>query len=430
MIRKRYKAEEFNGKTITFYSYKGGVGRTMSLINIACLMKKQAKKVLLIDWDLEAPGLHSYFEESSKKEKGLVELITNVKRFFSNADKNNEENGYNRYLNLKLKEYISYDLKLKDHDLGIDFIRAGKFDDGYIDRLNAIDWMGFYKNSPAFFRTFAGYLESRYDYILIDSRTGLADTSGICAMLMPQILVLVFALNEQNLDGVLRIAKQSIEYRFRSLDYRDLTILPLPSRIDKENSEELAKWIEKYRQRFEDLFKESYLLDKDECNLANYFNLAKIEYKPMYAYGEKIPVLEEKEFTNDLFISYHYMQFFKLIEMEEPIWGILTDEQTETIKRAKEFLENGKNFYNQRNFRNSCAEFEKACELYPAIDIDFFQWGNALFQLAELQEDMKFFNQSLEKYTEGEKTGKWKKSQYYDPNIVQAMTIPTEIKQQ
>lgn len=57
------------GQIITFYSYKGGTGRTMALANIACLLGKRAfgqdpnrpLRILALDWDLEAPGLHRYF---------------------------------------------------------------------------------------------------------------------------------------------------------------------------------------------------------------------------------------------------------------------------------------------------------------------------------------------------------------------------------
>ena len=46
---------------ITFYSYKGGVGRSMALANVATLLSKWGKRVLMIDWDLEAPGLENFF---------------------------------------------------------------------------------------------------------------------------------------------------------------------------------------------------------------------------------------------------------------------------------------------------------------------------------------------------------------------------------
>jgi MinD-like ATPase involved in chromosome partitioning or flagellar assembly len=36
------------GQLITFYSYKGGTGRTMALVNVACLMAKEGRRVLAI----------------------------------------------------------------------------------------------------------------------------------------------------------------------------------------------------------------------------------------------------------------------------------------------------------------------------------------------------------------------------------------------
>ena len=47
----------------TFYSYKGGVGRSMALANVAALLARAGHRVLAIDWDLEAPGLERYFTE-------------------------------------------------------------------------------------------------------------------------------------------------------------------------------------------------------------------------------------------------------------------------------------------------------------------------------------------------------------------------------
>ena len=60
--------ERVPGRIITFYSYKGGTGRSMALANIAFLLARglagdpaqtatRARRVLMIDWDLEAPGL-------------------------------------------------------------------------------------------------------------------------------------------------------------------------------------------------------------------------------------------------------------------------------------------------------------------------------------------------------------------------------------
>ncbi|MEA2758060.1 MAG: hypothetical protein QOH65_673 [Methylobacteriaceae bacterium] len=45
----------------TFYSYKGGVGRSMALANIAETLHEKGLRVIMIDWDLEAPGLETFF---------------------------------------------------------------------------------------------------------------------------------------------------------------------------------------------------------------------------------------------------------------------------------------------------------------------------------------------------------------------------------
>jgi len=47
---------------VTFYSFKGGVGRSMALANIAVLLASRGQRVLCVDWDLEAPGLERYFD--------------------------------------------------------------------------------------------------------------------------------------------------------------------------------------------------------------------------------------------------------------------------------------------------------------------------------------------------------------------------------
>src|SRR5271168_483755 len=49
------------GKVVTFYSYKGGVGRSFAVANIAVILAQWGYRVLAVDWDIEAPGLHHYF---------------------------------------------------------------------------------------------------------------------------------------------------------------------------------------------------------------------------------------------------------------------------------------------------------------------------------------------------------------------------------
>src|SRR5437016_9187468 len=73
------------GTVVTFYSYKGGVGRTMALANVAALLTTWGKKVLVVDWDLEAPGVeHFFFQNSSDdltrihQRTGLIDMLTEL----------------------------------------------------------------------------------------------------------------------------------------------------------------------------------------------------------------------------------------------------------------------------------------------------------------------------------------------------------------
>src|SRR6266498_1170762 len=65
----------------TFYSYKGGVGRSLALANVAALLVRRGHRVVLMDFDLEAPGLDTFSELVDTKEKlGIVEYVAEFQR--------------------------------------------------------------------------------------------------------------------------------------------------------------------------------------------------------------------------------------------------------------------------------------------------------------------------------------------------------------
>src|SRR5580692_11373070 len=73
---------EERGVIYTFYSFKGGVGRTMALANVAALLAKWGYSILIVDWDLEAPGLERFFASLSPEignlrstKPGIVDLM-------------------------------------------------------------------------------------------------------------------------------------------------------------------------------------------------------------------------------------------------------------------------------------------------------------------------------------------------------------------
>ena len=60
---------------VTFYSFKGGVGRTMTLVNVGVALAARGRRVLLVDFDLEAPGIPTFELFSAVTETaGVVDL--------------------------------------------------------------------------------------------------------------------------------------------------------------------------------------------------------------------------------------------------------------------------------------------------------------------------------------------------------------------
>ncbi|MCW3998567.1 MAG: MinD/ParA family protein [Candidatus Bathyarchaeota archaeon] len=51
------------GKTLAFHSYKGGTGKTTLITNLAASFAKNGKRVCLLDFDLYAPSLATYFRK-------------------------------------------------------------------------------------------------------------------------------------------------------------------------------------------------------------------------------------------------------------------------------------------------------------------------------------------------------------------------------
>jgi len=184
-------------KTITFYSYKGGVGRTLALANIAKRLAEFGKKVCIIDFDLEAPGLHQKFGANIKKDikNGIVDYIY--------------EFSYNNNLPESIKDYTTQVKYNSKNTYDIDLIAAGKITSrNYWKKLALINWgkLFYEKESQgvAFFIDLKQKIEQELkpDFLLIDSRAGITDISGITLSILADELVLLLTKNDENIEGI------------------------------------------------------------------------------------------------------------------------------------------------------------------------------------------------------------------------------------
>ncbi|NEP37797.1 MAG: AAA family ATPase [Okeania sp. SIO2H7] len=62
-------------RTVTFYSFKGGVGRTTALTHVAWILAMRGRKVVAVDLDLEAPDLSTAFTLTPQPKYGIVDYF-------------------------------------------------------------------------------------------------------------------------------------------------------------------------------------------------------------------------------------------------------------------------------------------------------------------------------------------------------------------
>lgn len=185
---------------ITFYSYKGGVGRTMSLVNVACELSQRGRKVLLVDFDLEAPGIPSFQQFSAADERiGIVDYVSQYIETSNAPD---------------VKEYIvETNIETEKESTPIWILPAGKRDHHYGMKLSSIDWQDLYQNRSGFllFEDLKQQIADDprgFDYVLIDSRTGHTDVGGICTRQLADAIAFMFFPNKQNISGLNSIVNE------------------------------------------------------------------------------------------------------------------------------------------------------------------------------------------------------------------------------
>jgi MinD-like ATPase involved in chromosome partitioning or flagellar assembly len=263
------------GTVVTFYSYKGGVGRSSTLANVAVLLARWGYRVLTIDWDLEAPGLHHYFKDvmPGEPDGGVVDLAHD---FIQGAG-----------------EPTAHEIRLDIADGRLALLAAGRMDSGYAGRVQAISWANLYDQG------FAPYLETcrakwtaDNDFVLIDSRTGIADTAGICTAHLPDQLVVVFTANEQNLQDVVDIVERADRARdAMTYDRPKHLVLPVLSRLDNRVEYVRAEhWQRKCAAVVKPLFSNWLAKTVSEEVMLRHLTLPYVSY---WSFGEQLPVLEE-----------------------------------------------------------------------------------------------------------------------------------------
>jgi MinD-like ATPase involved in chromosome partitioning or flagellar assembly len=277
--------QERSGTIITFYSYKGGTGRTMALANVAWLLASNGYRVLTVDWDLESPGLHRYFhpflvDKDLRDSHGVIDLVREYARAATRPTEG--DSGLLDRAELtrlaRIQRYASsLDFPFPGNG-GIDLVPAGRQGPEYSARVSTFNWDDFYDRlgGATFLTRLRDDLRGHYDFVLIDSRTGLSDTAGICTVVLPDMLINCFTMSTQSIQGAVAVARS-----IRSLRRGQIRILPVPTRVEDGEQTKLERSRTHARRQFEEFVRALDRQDDDK-----YWGSVEIPYKPYYAYEE------------------------------------------------------------------------------------------------------------------------------------------------
>ena len=214
-----------------FYSFKGGVGRSMALLNLAYALVAKGRNVLVLDMDLEAPGLSGFMSRQNEiagfARHDMVDLLLWAKQTAQQVSEDdpldpNSLPPLSDYAVRVLPEKLE-SLPDRSWDLGrLDVIPIDETRD-YYRRMSEVAVAGM--DRPTLLRVgslLRSWLKSRriplhvpdyygpvpdedrsapYDYVLVDSRTGITEVGGLCIGPLSDQLVVFCGLNDQNVEG-------------------------------------------------------------------------------------------------------------------------------------------------------------------------------------------------------------------------------------
>ena len=210
---------------VTFYSYKGGMGRTTTMVAYAMSLavndnNLEKKRVVIIDCDLEAPGYLNFFDLSehnglqSGKKNGLVEFLSDaqltshpedldISDYIINVGDDNKNNfAYNNLNNIWL-------IPAGNLNEGYSDLSEGRDRSDYLEGLAKIN-LSSVNSVVKYFNILLDRINETIepDIILLDSRTGFNDIFGTAALYLSSCVVGFFGFSRQTQPGLMNLLRE------------------------------------------------------------------------------------------------------------------------------------------------------------------------------------------------------------------------------
>lgn len=209
-------------RTVTFYSFKGGVGRTTALTHVAWILAMGGRKVVAVDLDLEAPGLSTAFNLQPQPKYGIVDY------FYERS-----------YLPEGIKASISIteifgEVRIPNAKGRLFVVPAGCLSLDYIAKVDDLHANTIIDGDQNLWSVFKCEIDEQLkpDVILIDSRTGINQWGALSLIQAADDAVIFLFPNEQNKQGI-KLLLQSLQNLNKSSINFVFSPVPDVSKLDK-----------------------------------------------------------------------------------------------------------------------------------------------------------------------------------------------------
>lgn len=179
-------------RTVTFYSFKGGVGRTTALTHVAWILAMRGRKVVAVDLDLEAPGLSTAFSLNPLPQFGIVDYFYERSYLPEGLEPN------------VLITKIFGEVTIPDATGRLFIVPAGSLSLDYISKVDDLRATTILDHGETLWSIFTREIQDQLkpDVILVDSRTGINEWGALSLLQAADEAIIFLFPNEQNRQGI------------------------------------------------------------------------------------------------------------------------------------------------------------------------------------------------------------------------------------
>ena len=188
---------------VSFFSFKGGVGRTTTLVATALTLARHGHRVAVVDFDLESPGISTFFlPDTEESPPGMIDYLL-------------EKNIQGK--NWKLKDHLELvkDPKLLgDTEKSLPILSAGNVDNNYLEKLARLDCQNLLNVNNPLQKTWSDMFKElneaagKLDFILLDTRTGFHDLGGLAIAEFSHAAVIFGTQSRQSWAGLTHVIRR------------------------------------------------------------------------------------------------------------------------------------------------------------------------------------------------------------------------------